>query len=286
MQEEHNNELECHFTELENTITPGDAFKSKNNFEKFIYEDQTNIFSLFTQLLDQPIRIITAQLTQSDVGFFNIMNAVKKCSKANIQTKPTMLWIVANEKEEWIDITKELNRMLKKGFTFYVIKASLEEENVKYTILVDSKTKQKRNTITDTKQFQQEYWERYAEICDLEGNPDFQVQPQPRHFQYVSIGKSGVQIVQTINTQLKMVASELFINNDIEKNIFDKIYANKKEIEAEFANVSWQRNEGKKSARIRVCINIDIMEQDNWKKAIKEQLKTTEKITKIICKYV
>ena len=83
-----------------------------------------------------------------------------------------------------------------------------------------------------------------------------------------------------------MVASELFITNDIDKKIFDKIYTHKEDIEAEFGNLSWQRNEGKKSARIRFFVDIDIMDKNNWDAAIKEQLKIAEKISEVMCKYI
>ena len=282
---EQTNEQVLDFQEPVKTITATEALKSKSNFEQFIYENQTDIYALF-QDSQQPLRIISSQLTQSIEGFVNIFQKVKSLSELDKNLTPSMLWVVANEKQEWLDLINTLNYLLKKNCCFYVVKASLEGDNILYTILTETKIKLNRHVMTETKQFQKEYWQRYAEICDADGNPDFQVEAHPRHFQYISIGKSGVQIVQTINTPLKMVASELFINNDIDKKIFDKIYTHKEDIEAEFGNLSWQRNEGKKSARIRFFVDIDIMDKNNWDAAIKEQLKIAEKIAEVMCKYI
>lgn len=283
---EQNNEQLLEFKESEKTISPSDALKSKSNFEQYIYENQTDVFNLFQDIY-QPIRIISAQLTQSHEGLVNLFQHLKKLpKKAQVNTNVALIWIVANEKELWLDLVSDLNNWLCRECSFYIIKASVEEEKMNYTILAEPQIRRRRNKMTDTKQLQKEYWQRYAEICDAEGNPDFQVEAYPRHFQYIPIGKSGVQIVQTINTPLKMVASELFINNDIDKKIFDKIYTHKEDIEAELENVDWQRNEGKKSARIRVCVNLDITEKNNWDEAIKEQLKMAEKIAEVMRKYL
>ena len=279
------NEQVLDFQEPVKTITATEALKSKSNFEQFIYENQTEIYALFKDS-QQPLRIISSQLTQSIEGFVNIFQKVKSLSELDKNLTPSMLWVVANEKQEWLDLINTLNYLLKKNCCLYVIKASLEEDNIEYTILTETKINRNRLVMTNTKQLQKEYWQRYAEICDAEGNPDFQVEAHPRHFQYIPVGKTGIQIVQTIHTPLKMVASELFITNDIDKKIFDKIYTHKEDIEAEFGNLSWQRNEGKKSARIRFFVDIDIMDKNNWDAAIKEQLKIAEKIAEVMCKYI
>ncbi len=280
------NEQVLDFQEPVKTITATEALKSKSNFEQYIYENQTDVFTLFQDIY-QPVRIISAQLTQSPEGLINLFQHLNKLpKKAQVNTNVALIWIVANEKELWLDTVSSLNNWLSRECSFYIIKASLEEEKMHYTILAEPQIRRKGNKMTETMQLQKEYWQRYAEICDAEGNPDFQVEAHPRHFQYIPIGKTGIQIAQTINTPLKMVASELFITNDIDKKIFDKIYTHKEDIEAEFGNVSWQRNEGKKSARIRFFVDIDIMDKNNWDAAIKEQLKIAERIAEVMCKYL
>src|SRR5699024_3882536 len=125
------------------------------------------------------------QLTQSHEGLVNLFQHLKKLpKKAQVNTNVALIWIVANEKELWLDLVSDLNNWLCRECSFYIIKASVEEEKMNYTILAEPQIRRRRNKMTDTKQLQKEYWQRYAEICDAEGNPDFQVEAYPRHFQY------------------------------------------------------------------------------------------------------
>ncbi|MCD7879853.1 MAG: DUF4268 domain-containing protein [Candidatus Gastranaerophilales bacterium] len=105
-------------------------------------------------------------------------------------------------------------------------------------------TKTIRNENTPAKLLQKEYWEQYFEICD-ELQSEMQVTPAPRHYQYISMGKAGVQIVQTVNTKDNYAATEIMINNN--KEIFNKLLENKSEIEEKLGNLDWQFLEGKKS---------------------------------------
>ena len=43
----------------------------------------------------------------------------------------------------------------------------------------------------------------------------------PQHYQNISIQKSGVQILQTVNTQRNYVASEIAINNN--KDLIERL---------------------------------------------------------------
>ncbi len=111
-----------------------------------------------------------------------------------------------------------------------------------------------------------------------------QVNPKPQHYQYIPMGKRGVQIMQTINTQNKYVATELFINAD--KTIFQQLLDNKEKIEKSLGELDWQALEGKKSSRIRQTFEIDITNQENFEQAIKEQIKMAEKFKKTFSKYL
>ncbi len=84
------------------------------------------------------------------------------------------------------------------------------------------KTKREVNLNIPSKLLQKSYWEKYIEICDLSENPDMQIKEAlPQHYQNISIQKSGVQILQTVNTQRNYVASEIAINNN--KELFEQL---------------------------------------------------------------
>ena len=111
-----------------------------------------------------------------------------------------------------------------------------------------------------------------------------QVNPAPRHYQYIGIGKKGVQIMQTINTVEKYVATELFINND--KEIFNKLVEYKNEIEEIFGVLDWQKLEDKKSSRIRRSLGIDISNTQEIETGINFQIQTAEEFKKVFSKYL
>lgn len=98
--------------------------------------------------------------------------------------------------------------------------------------------------------------------------------PAPQHYQYISIGKKGVQIMQTVNTKDKYVATELFINND--KDIFNNLLKSKDEIETKLGFLDWQDLEGKKSSRIRQVLHYDITDTSNLYEIIKSHIKMAE----------
>ena len=148
---------------------------------------------------------------------------------------------------------------------------------------LNNKKSYTRNENTPAKIFQKVYWEKYFEICD-ELQSEMQVNPKPQHFQYLPMGKRGVQIMQTVNTKLGYVATEIFINND--QTIFEKLLEHKVEIEEELGFLEWQPIEGKKSSRIRKTLGVDILKEENIERAVKLQIKTAEDFKKVFSKYL
>ena len=170
--------------------------------------------------------------------------------------KAYIFWFIANEKEELRNTAITLNNYFDKNYCgIFTIKTILIGNKIEFEPLLKPEIpiKQTRNDNTPAKQLQKEYWEKYFEICDTLQS-EMQVTPAPRHYQYIPIGKMGVQIMQTVNTQDKYIGTELFINND--KGIFNKLFENKEEIEKELGELDWQALEGKKSSRIRKTIEL------------------------------
>ena len=106
----------------------------------------------------------------------------------------------------------------------------------------------------------------------------------PRHYQYISIGKTGIQILQTINTAKNYVASEIAINNN--KSIYEFFFDLKDKIEEEVGKLEWYCKENNKSAKIRKVFEIDVNNPENHEKAILEQVKMGAELKAIIYKYL
>ena len=147
------------------------------------------------------------------------------------------------------------------------------------------KTKREVNLNTPSKLLQKSYWEKYIEICDLSENSDMQIKEAlPQHYQNISIQKSGVQILQTVNTQRNYVASEIAINNN--KELFEQLLKHKEEIEDEIGHLEWKSKENNKSSKIRKIFEIDINNSDNHECAINEHIKMSAELKNIVHKYL
>lgn len=263
------------------TITGVEVLKSRQNFSNYIEEHSHSVIEkLLKDYPKRPLHIIYPQLTQSSDG---LLEAV---SQLNGHLKAYIFWFIVNEKEDLKNITVNLNHYFDKNYCgIFLIKAVLNEDKIEFEPLLTPEvpTKQVRNENTPAKLLQKAYWDKYEQICDELQN-DVQVIPAPQHYQYISIGKKGVQIMQTVNTMDKYIATELFINND--KAIFNKLLEYKSEIEEQLGFVDWQALDGKKSSRIRKTLNYDISDVSQLDKAIKEHIKMAEDFRETFRKYL
>ena len=263
------------------TITPIEVLKSRQNFTDYIeHNADTVIKNLLKDYSPRPLQIIYPQLTQSSDGLMEIVSRLEGNQKAYI------FWFIVNEKEDLKNIATTLNNYFDKNYCgIFIIKAVLNEDKIEFEPVLKPEipSKQTRNKNTPAKLLQKAYWEKYFEICD-ELQSEMQVNPAPQHYQYIPIGKKGVQIMQTVNTKDKYIATELFINSD--KEIFNKLLEHKSEIEEKLGFLDWQALEGKKSSRIRQTLNYDISDTSQIDNAIKDHIKMAEDFRETFKKYL
>lgn len=263
------------------TITALEALKSKQNFSNYIEEHSSDVIqNLLKDYPARPLHITYPQLTQSTDGLMEAVSQLTGNQKAYI------FWFIVNEKEDLKNSANILNRYFDKNYCgIFIIKTVLNDDKIEFEPILkpEIQTKQVRNPNTPAKLLQKAYWDKYFEICD-ELQSTMQVTPAPQHYQYIPIGKKGVQIVQTVNTKDKYIATELFINND--KEIFNKLYEHKDEIESEIGYLNWQYLEGKKSSRIRKTADYDITNPEHVEIAIKEHIKMGEELKETFKKYL
>jgi hypothetical protein len=107
--------------------------------------------------------------------------------------------------------------------------------------------------------------------------------PAPQHWQYVTIGVSGVSIQLTINTAKNNLGCELLIAND--KELFKKLEGNKAKIEKQLGKLDWQELEGKKSSRIRTTLDFNL-EDKNFEKGFIWLVNTAGSFKKVFTQYL
>lgn len=261
-----------------------EIFKSRANFESYMLEQPmpAEICETMQGYQKKDVGRI-AELTQNFQTFLN------KVGDGNFNPKQYLVWIVTNPKEEIVNTMRVINQSSTNGLEIFIFKASLNEDKIDFECVLKPElvVKQKRevNTNTPSKQLQKAYWETYISECDMSDYPDMQIKEAlPRHYQNVSIGKAGVQILQTINTQNNYVASEISINNN--KDIFEKLLDHKEEIEKEIGKLEWDSKENTKSSKIRKIFNIDVNNSENHTTAAREQVKMGAELKNIVHKYL
>lgn len=263
------------------TITPIEVLKSRQNFSDYITKHSKEVTNdLLQGYPSRPLHIICPQLTQNSDGLMESLAKLVDNQKAYI------FWFVVNIKEDLENISKNLNQIFDKNYCgIFIIKAVLNGDKIEFETILKPEipSRQARNKNTRAKLLQKAYWEKYFEICD-ELQSEMQVNPAPQHYQYIPIGKKGVQIMQTVNTKDKYIATELFINSD--KEIFNKLLEHKSEIEEKLGFLDWQALEGKKSSRIRQTLNYDISDASQIDKAIKDHIKMAEDFRETFKKYL
>jgi hypothetical protein len=266
----------------ETIITPEQAFKSKANFSSYIEKYSNRIIEEALDGYPQHLlHIIYSQLTPSADGLMEAVSNLVDNQKAYI------FYFVANEKEEVFKVIKLLNQNFTNYCGIFVFKAYLNGDKIDFKCLLKPEIKKRkpyvRNNNTPVKQIQKSYWEKYFEICD-EIQSEMQVTPAPRHYQYLPMGKTGVQIMQTVNTQAKYIATEIMINN--RQEIFNNLYEHKEEIESELGALDWQALDGKKSSRIRQVLNYDITDESCFDEAIRKHIELAENFKSTFRKYL
>ena len=264
------------------TVVLEDIFRSKTNFENAMVNSSLPI-SIAEIMQQYPKKTITriADLTQNMETLLNVTG------QKNCQLNQYLVWIITNEKEKIMNTLSLFNDSNNGKFEIFVFKASLNGKKIDFECLLKPELKEKRvkNNNTPTKRLQKNYWKLYITECDMSENPDMQIKESaPQHYQNVSIGKYGLQILQTINTQENYVASEIAINNN--KDLFYKFLEHKEAIEKELGKLQWVSKETNKSAKIRKVYPIDVNNLENYKKAIQEQIKMGAELKAIAYKYL
>src|SRR5574344_649145 len=196
---------------------------------------------------------------------------------------PYLVWIVTNEKENVMNVLKTINKH-SIDFGIFVFKASLIDNIITYKCLLKPDIKAKSTSGGKAKQIQLEYWEKYSEVCDELGEGNFQINPKPKHWQYISMGKAGVAIWLTVNTQIGFIGVDFLINDD--KELFEKLQNSQKEIEKDLGILDWENKPNVKTSRIRKTVPFDINNKENLNTSIKTHIEMAKIFKTTFSKYL
>lgn len=122
-------------------------------------------------------------------------------------------------------------------------------------------------TTTPTKQLQQQFWTAVVEYIESNKIVARPQKPLPAHWLNSNpLGRSGFHIVSTVNARENRIAVEVYISHEQSKESFQKLLAQRQQIEAELGfTMDWQELPGRHACRILVSRpDSELSNQDAW----------------------
>lgn len=137
--------------------------------------------------------------------------------------------------------------------------------------------------VSETKELQFRYWTKlvnYLEKTESFLNPQA---ARPRHWQIFSIGRSGVHMAATVNTNEKRLAVEVCMRNpETSKAFFKLLEQDKEKIEQEFGQkLEWFELPNKARSKIMLYNNADPANEADWESQHEWIKNTVEKFDRV-----
>ena len=120
--------------------------------------------------------------------------------------------------------------------------------------------------LSDTKKLQLEYWTALAQFISKNSKTLRPQKSLPQHWTNFAIGRSGLHLSASINSQKKLLSVELYLNGPDAKAFFRQLNQQKKEIEKHIGSeLEWLELPEKTASRIVLRIeNSDFTHNSDW----------------------
>lgn len=190
----------------------------------------------------------------------------------------TIIWIAQRFTEEHRAAIDWLNNITDKEFNFYGIEIKLikiddscaapvfnviAKPNDSSKSARSASSQKSMDDKTDTEKFRYEFWLSFIEY--MNDNPSKLFRPQrasDNHWMNIAIGTSKAGICLLINQRDNKITTQLYINDDIEKKLFDALLEYKEKATSEICqNLDWRCLDGKKSSTIDLVLNCDLSDK-------------------------
>ena len=261
-------------------LTPIEILKNKKNFSEFI--EDFNPPAVVSTLAEYPqgddkVIVRFAELTQN---MDTLTNLLGDSLITNLENLPFITWFITNEKENILNTVRTINKYAAKGFGIFIFKAFLNNDKIDIKCILKPELKNEGGI---AKQCQLTYWTEFNKI-NIQKKLGWKISPKTQHWQYLPMGKRGVSIMISVNTQDKIIGADLIINSDV--SIYNRLYTLKDEIEKELGTLDWVHKLNNKSCRIRKSIPADITDTSDYEETIEKHIELTLKFKEVMSRYL
>ena len=208
----------------------------------------------------------------------------------------TIVWIAASFNEEHKATLEWLNKITDENYNFFGLEIELykiedskiapnfkivcQPDNWSQSISREAK-RIEQGEVSETKLKQYKFWTELGKELQTADTPLKLQKARPQHWTNLAVGKTGVRLAATFNTQEERVSAQLYIVRD--KSMFKALENDKEAIEKELGEkLSWQLLPEKAASRIALYrSNSDIEKNDDWKEMLSWLVEKLEKLRSV-----
>jgi hypothetical protein len=213
-----------------------------------------------------------------------------KCiTYASVLDAKTIVWIASDVTDEHKKAMDWLNDHTSDELAFYAIKLELikiDDSNpaINFNIkslpnnVVKQAVKRKDNgELSETRMTQLKFWEMFTVSLKNTTTINKLQKPRPQYWFDVALGKSGVHLSNTFNTNNNTIGVRVYINNKEAVKWLPYFERNKVHIESILGEaLDWNPNPDNRDKVIGLFKSFDLTEQSNWGEPINWLTKKTE----------
>jgi len=208
----------------------------------------------------------------------------------------TIVWVAAHFNEEHKATLEWLNKITDENYNFFGLEIELykigdskiapnfkmicKPDNWSQSISREAK-KIEQGDISELKLLQYKFWTELGKKLESNDTPLKLQKVYPQHWTNIAVGKTGVHLAATFNTQEERVSAQLYIIKN--KNWFKELESQKNAIEKELGEeLSWQSLPERAASRIALYRpNSKIENEENWQDMIIWLVEKLEKLRSI-----
>jgi hypothetical protein len=118
--------------------------------------------------------------------------------------------------------------------------------------------------LTDTKSIQLNFWEYLSPHLEMSGI--ISQKSVPRHWNNISIGRSGIKITNVVNSKTSTIGVSLYMHQQNAKELFNGLYEQRDSIHSELGyELDWQELPDKIASRILIeKTDSSLWEKESW----------------------
>lgn len=208
-----------------------------------------------------------------------------------------VIWVVKDVREEHRRAVDWLNEHTDENIEFYLLRIELwqiEDSPLAPKFEIISKPNDWAKAVkesvgsgelTETKLKQLAFWNALKEYAKKNNSNLRFHKSNPQHWNTMSIGTSEAYISATINSKENMFGVELHIPDN--KELYAELLLHKDEIEQVLSEkLEWMELPNKKASRIKVSLEGDFNNQENWELYLGWILGVVEKFRAVFPKYI